>query len=78
IMILYHYAQNSTMDMLENEKILHSLRGLKPSILQPVIMADPKTCRELFQQAKRTEAAATSTTTSAESIEETVLRRTTI
>ncbi|CAF1651594.1 unnamed protein product [Didymodactylos carnosus] len=74
--------------MLENEKILHSLRGLKPSILQPVIMADPKRCRELLQQAKRTEAAAaitepqaamlTTTTTSAESIEEIALRRTTI
>jgi len=45
-------------DMLENEKILHLLRGLKPSILQHFMMYDPKTCKDLLEQAKRAEAAA--------------------
>ena len=88
----YHYdilslCSKLNKDMREDEKILHLLRGLKPSILQQVMMTDPKTCKDLLEQAKRAEAAAaithpqaTTTTTMAESIEETTaaIRRTTI
>ena len=44
-------------DMKEDEKILYLLRGLKPSIQQQVIMGDPKLCKDLFEYAKRAEAA---------------------
>ncbi|CAF2132919.1 unnamed protein product [Rotaria magnacalcarata] len=45
-------------EMREDEKILYLLRGLKPSIQQHVIISDPKKCKDLFEHAKRTEAAA--------------------
>ncbi len=45
-------------DMQEDEKILYLLRGLKPSMQQQIIMSDPKRCKDLFEQAKRAEAAA--------------------
>ncbi|CAF1372994.1 unnamed protein product [Didymodactylos carnosus] len=41
----------------EKEKVLHLLRGLKPSLLQAVLMFDPSTCNNLLEQAKRAEAA---------------------
>ncbi|CAF4585627.1 unnamed protein product, partial [Rotaria sp. Silwood2] len=61
---LYYYdvlalCAHFNSDMMEGEKILYLLRGLKPSIQQHVIMSDPKKCRDLFEHAKRTEAAAT-------------------
>ncbi|CAF1231754.1 unnamed protein product [Adineta ricciae] len=43
--------------MTEDEKILYLVRGLKPSIQQHVILNNPKTCQDLFEHAKRTEAA---------------------
>ncbi|CAF3533483.1 unnamed protein product [Rotaria socialis] len=45
-------------EMREDEKILYLLLGLKPSIQQHVIISDPKKCKDLFEHAKRTEAAA--------------------
>jgi hypothetical protein len=45
-------------EMREDENILYLLRGLKPSIQQHVIMSDPKKCKDLFEHAKRAEAAA--------------------
>ncbi len=48
-------------NMQESEKILYLLRGLKPSIQQHVIMSDPKKCKDLFEHAKRAEAAASIT-----------------
>ncbi|CAF4673345.1 unnamed protein product, partial [Rotaria sp. Silwood2] len=45
-------------DMQEDEKILYLLRGLKPSLQQHVIMNEPKKCKDLFEHAKRAEAAA--------------------
>jgi hypothetical protein len=89
----YHYdilslCSKLNHGMSESEKILHLLRGLKPSILQQVMMFDPKTCSDLLEQAKRAEAAAAiiqpqasmTTNNMPESIEETTaaLRRTTI
>jgi hypothetical protein len=75
-------------DMKEDEKILYLLRGLKPSIQQQVIMNDPKKCKDLFDQARRAEAAASitqptptiTTSTLSGEIEETTaaLRRTSI
>lgn len=74
-------------NMQEAEKILYLLRGLKPSIQQQVIMGDPKTCKDLFEHAKRAEAAAsitqsstTESITSHESLDETTaaLRRVSI
>jgi hypothetical protein len=75
-------------EMQEEEKILYLLRGLRPSMQQHVIMSDPKKCKDLFEQAKRAEAAASiiqpSTTitpsTSNEDIDETTaaLRRTSL
>ncbi|CAF1470347.1 unnamed protein product [Rotaria sp. Silwood1] len=53
-------------NMMEDEKILYLLRGLKPSIQQHVIMSDPKTCKDLFEHAKRAEAAATVSSPSSE------------
>ncbi|CAF4584237.1 unnamed protein product [Didymodactylos carnosus] len=44
-------------EMTEKEKVLHLLRGLKPSLLQAVLMFDPSTCDNLLEQAKRAEAA---------------------
>ena len=74
--------------MQEEEKILYLLRGLKPSMQQHVIMSDPKRCKDLFEHAKRAEAAAsitqpsptTTSSTCNEDIDETTaaLRRTTI
>ncbi|CAF3313512.1 unnamed protein product [Rotaria socialis] len=51
-------------DMQDDEKILYLLRGLKPSIQQQVIMVDPKKCKDVFEHAKRAEAAASLTTSS--------------
>jgi hypothetical protein len=77
-------------EMKEAEKILYLLRGLKPSIQQHVIMGDPQRCKDLFEQAKRAEAAAsitqpsttttTTTSTHSDDIDETTaaLRRTSI
>jgi hypothetical protein len=75
-------------DMQEDEKILYLLRGLKPSMQQQIIMNDPKRCKDLFEQAKRAEAAASiiqqpptiTPSTSNEDIDETTaaLRRTSI
>jgi hypothetical protein len=75
-------------DMREEEKILYLLRGLRPSIQQHVIMSDPNKCKDLFEHAKRAEAAASITqpssavtsSTTEEQIDETTaaLRRTTI
>ncbi|CAF1076477.1 unnamed protein product [Rotaria sordida] len=45
-------------DMQEDEKILYLLRGLKPSLQQHVIMNEPKKSKDLFEHAKRAEAAA--------------------
>lgn len=42
-------------EMPESEKILHLLRGLKPTLLQRVMMYDPSTCEELLRYAKRAE-----------------------
>lgn len=42
-------------EMPESEKILHLLRGLKPTLLQRVMMYDPASCKELLQYAKRAE-----------------------
>lgn len=42
-------------EMPESEKILHLLRGLKPTLLQRVMMYDPASCAELLQYAKRAE-----------------------
>jgi len=74
--------------MAEDEKILYLQRGLKPSIQQYVIMSAPTKCKDLFEHAKRAEAAASITqslptltsTTANEHIDETTaaLRRTTI
>ena len=75
-------------DMREDEKIVYLVRGLKPSIQQHVLMSDPKKCKDLFEHAKRAEAAASITQTPSivtsstinEHIDETTaaLRRTTI
>ncbi len=75
-------------EMKEEEKILYLLRGLKPSMQQHVIMSDPKKCKDLFEQAKRAEAAASiiqpsptiTPSTSNEDIDETTaaLRRTSL
>ena len=59
-------------DMQDDEKILYLLRGLKPSIQQQVIMVDPKKCKDVFEHAKRAEAAASITTLSS-SIESTTI-----
>ncbi|CAF1310540.1 unnamed protein product, partial [Didymodactylos carnosus] len=40
-------------DMSENEKVLHLLRGLKPTIVQNVMMFNPEKCADLLEQAKR-------------------------
>ncbi|CAF3748916.1 unnamed protein product [Adineta steineri] len=75
--------------MQEEEKVLYLLRGLKPTIQQHVIMTNPKQSKELFEYAKRVEAAASITQPSSSSmtsssmdehIDETTaaLRRTTI
>lgn len=45
-------------EMTDNEKILHLLRGLKPSLLQQVMLHDPSTCQELLEYAKRAEVVA--------------------
>jgi len=45
-------------EMQEEEKILYLLRGLKPSMQQHVIMSNPQRCKDLFEHAKRAEAAA--------------------
>jgi len=88
----YHYdilslCSKFNEKMLESEKILHLLHGLKPSLLQQVMMADPETCKDFLEQAKRAEAAAAitqsqaaDTTTTTDLVEETTaaLRRTTI
>lgn len=88
----YHYdilslCAKLNSDMPENEKILHLLRGLKASILQHVMMADPQTCKAFLEQAKRAEAAAAitqpqteTTTPTTELIEETTaaLRQSTL
>ena len=42
-------------EMAESEKILHLLRGLKPSLLQHVMLHEPSTCKDLLQYAKRAE-----------------------
>ena len=44
-------------DMPTNERLLHLLRGLKPSLAQTLIMLNPQTCSELLEQGKRAEAA---------------------
>ncbi|CAM4846078.1 unnamed protein product [Rotaria magnacalcarata] len=58
-------------NMQDDEKILYLLRGLKPSIQQQVIMVDPKKCKDVFEHAKRAEAAASMTTSS--SVESTTI-----
>jgi hypothetical protein len=45
-------------NMQEDEKIVYLSRGLKPSIQQQVIIGNPQKCKDLFEQAKRAEAAA--------------------
>lgn len=45
-------------DMPADERLLHLLRGLKPSIAQTIIMFNPRDCSELLEHGKRAEAAA--------------------
>ena len=45
-------------DMPADERLLHLLRGLKPSIAQTTIMFNPRGCSELLEHGKRAEAAA--------------------
>ena len=64
--------------MGEDEKVVHILRGLKPSIQERIIINNPKSCEELLDQAKRIETAAiitqqreSTTTATNELVEET-------
>jgi hypothetical protein len=45
-------------EMPSNERLLHLLRGLKPSLAHTIIMLNPSDCSELLEYGKRAEAAA--------------------
>lgn len=44
-------------EMPPNERLLHLLRGLKPSLAHTIIMLNPKDCSEFLEHGKRAEAA---------------------
>ena len=54
-------------EMPPNERLLHLLRGLKPSLAQTIIMFNPRDCSDLLEQGKRAEAAAFISQTTASS-----------
>ena len=70
-----HLCTRLNPEMPSNERLLHLLRGLKPSLAHTVIMLNPRDCSELLEHGKRAEAAAfiSQTTASSSSPGETVI-----